>query len=589
MRGLSLTVGIVGLLWCSSLAAAEAGDVKALVAEVSNPNPDVAVDAIKALDRLGVRAKDAVPALTGALDSEHEAVKWNAARALGAIGAEARAAVPKLLEALDDESPQVRAYAAFALGMIGTAAEPATEKLIERAFDTEPLVRRAAIRALRWIGAPPEKTRPLFLKMLEEGDPAVVLPMLHSIAEEGERAVEAMRELLKDDKLAYWACVVLADIGEPAAAAVPELVDVLKNPEPEVRMQALLALAAIGAPSAPAVPEIVKRLEEDEFEAVRFSAAYSLGMIGQQDEDTTKALVAAARADQPILKAVSLWALGRLNPDNREVVQYAAKTLAESLTSEDAELRKVAARLLGEFDEHPEIIGPALIAAAQDSEPRVVGYALDALAALGPKILPKVTAALKDPGRRHFAVALVYRMGPAAAPAVPELVAVLSEPPADADDLLFRHRAQLALAAMGPEAAAATPVLIESLALEDEHVVGSASYALGRIGPTAAAAVPALEKRLADAEGTSGTAIVWALLQISAGDEQLEAKAVPMLTESLSHEEDLVRVEAAMALGQIASAAKPEIIERLQELAARDRSQRVRETAAAAVSKLKSK
>jgi len=141
-----------------------------------------------------------------------------------------------------------------------------------------------------------------------------------------------------------------------------------------------------------------------------------------KDEAATKALVTAARSDKPLLKAVSLWALARENPENLEVVEYAAKAMAAGLTSEDAELRTVAAKLLSHFGSHPEIVGPTLVAALQDLDPRVVGNALDALAAFGPKILPRVTGALKDPQRRHLAVALIYRLGPEAAPAVPAMI-----------------------------------------------------------------------------------------------------------------------------------------------------------------------
>ena len=109
--------------------------------------------------------------------------------------------------------------------------------------------------------------------MLESGDPATVLPTLQSIAEAGEVAMAPMREILKDEKLSYWACLVLAEMGEKAAPAVPELTDVLKHQDPDVRMQALITLGKIGSAAAPAVPAIVKLLESDEFEAVQFTAA----------------------------------------------------------------------------------------------------------------------------------------------------------------------------------------------------------------------------------------------------------------------------------------------------------------------------
>ena len=79
--------------------------------------------------------------------------------------------------------------------------------------------------------------------------------------------------------------------------------------------------------------------------------------------------------------------------------------------------------------------------------------------------------------------------------------------------------------------------------------------------------MPALEKRVQELDGACRTACVWALLQIRPGDQQLEAKALPLLIEALNHEQELVRVEAATCLGGMASAATPEIIAKLKELA----------------------
>lgn len=590
MRGFLMALGIVAVAWCSTLVAAEAPSVADLASAASATDPAVAIDAIDALGRLGPQAKDALPALLQALDSPDESVRWHAERTLGSIGPAATAAVPKLLAALDNPSALVKAYAAFALGQIGKDAEPAIEKLVERAFDADPLVRRAVLRAIHAIGAPLEKTRPLFLKILEEERPDVVLPMLHSLAEAGAQAVGPLCEVLKDSKACYWACVALQDIGPAAAAAVPQLIDVLSHQQPEVRMQALLALAAIGSASAPATPEIVKLLENDEFEAVRFSAAFALGAIGQKDQNATKALIAGARSDKPILRLVSVWVLARQNPDKPGLLERAAQMMAKGLVSEDAELRTVAAKLLAGFDGHAEIVGPALAAALTDSDPRVVEYALDALAALGPKILPRVSDALQDKARRHYATALIYRLGPQAAPVVPKLVEALSAAPTNDDDQLFRVHVQRALAAIGPAAAPALPELIKSLSSKNELVRVSACYALGKLGPAARDAVPVLEKQLGAHEAdTSDTVVVWALLQIQPGDQQLETKAVPLLVKSLGHGEEIVRTEAATALGNLAAAAQPEVLGRLKELATKDDSVRVREAAAEAVEKLEAR
>jgi len=563
--------------------------VDSLVAGIANPDPAAAVAAIDALDKIEPEPVAAVPALIQALSRDDETVRWHAARTLSDIGPGAAEAVPALIKALDDSSVKVQAYAAYALGSIGDPADAAVEKLIERAFDKDPLVRRAALRGIRLVGAPPEKTRPLFLKMLESSDRATILATLQSIAEAGDTAIESMRQILKDEKLCYWACLVLAEMGEKAAPAVPELTEVLKHQDPDVRMQALITLGTIGSAAAPAVPEIVKLLESDEFEAVRFSAAFALGAINHKDMAATKALVAAARSDKPILKVVSLWALAHQNPENLRVVRFAAMTLAAGLVSKDSELRAMSAKMLGQFGSHADIVGPALVAAMQDSDPRVVRHALDALATIGPKILPRVIEALKDNLRRHFAAALIYRLGPAAAPAVPAIIETLRVPPANEGDVMFRRQAQLALSAIGPEAKDAIPLLIESLASEDLEVRGTACYALGKMGPAAAEAVPELEKRLGELDGGMRTPFIWALMQIRPGDKELEAKAVPLLLEALKHENDLVRQEAATSLGQIGSAATPEVIARLKEMAEKDTDDDAREAAADAVKALESK
>ncbi len=589
MRRLTLYVVAAALLCCSSLAAGEAATVESLAGAVAGPDQTAALAAFDSLDKLGAEAKAAVPALIQALSNENEERRWRAARTLGAIGSEAQAAVPDLTKALDDPAKKVQAYAAFALGEIGKASEPAVEELIERAFDQDALVRRGALLAIRQIGAPPEKTRPLFLKMLEEGDPASVLPVLHTIADAGEIAVPPMRELLKDETMCYWACVVLRDMGEKASPAVPELIEVLSHKEPEVRMQALMALGAIGAAAAPAVPAIVKALESDEFDAVRFTAAFALGAVNSKEAEETKALVAAARSDKPMLRLVSLWTLARQNPDNVEVVRFAAEQLTAALKSDDADLRGMAARGLSQFGSHPDIVGPALLATLQDSNPAVVGHALGAIAALGPKILPKVIESLKDKTRRPFAAALIYRMGPQAAPTVPALIEALGEPPASENDVQFRRQAQLALAAIGPEAKDAVGVLIESLASDDREVRGTACYALGKMGPAAAAAVPALQQRLQAADGAAHTALIWSLLKIRPGDADLEKTVVPLLVQALNRQEELVRVEAAAALGGLAAAAEPSVVARLKELAEKDPSDQVREAAAEAVKKLEAK
>lgn len=563
---------------------AQDASVEALTAKVSNTDPQVALAALNDLERLGAGAKASVPAVIGALRSDDAQVRAEAGAVLAAIGPDAAAAVDALTAALADEVPEVRAYAAFALGQIGEAAEPAVETLLKAAFDTEPIVRRAAMRALRSLDRPGEADLPFIEKLLTEGDPSLIVQVLQSMSEYLQEGVPQLRAMLKKPTVAYWGAVLAADLGPKAAPAVPELTELLKHAEPEVRLQVLIALGEIGPPSASAVPEILNALTNDELTGVRFAAAFALGTIGRGGEEVNHALVEAARTDEPMLKMLSLWALARLNPEEERVVRYAADTIAAGLTSEDPYLRSASARALADFKGHPDIVAPALIDALDDADPAVVGNALDALATLGPVILDKLDDVLQQDELRHFVTRLIYRMGDRAASTVPALVEALKEEPENEDDVRFRAELQLALAGIGPAAAPAVPELIKSLSSKERDVRGTACYALGKIGDEAAAAVPELKRCVEELGPDDQLPFLWTLLKLQPNDRELGEKAVPLLTAALDSPDPLVRAEAADALGQLGESAKPALEALRQRM--QDPSREVRQAAETALQRL---
>lgn len=581
------------MLWLAALAAAvfpslsvRAADVplEKLVAAISGADAEAALQAIDAVDQRGEAAKIAVTALSRALSRPDVNIRWRAARALGAIGPAAAAAVPALTQALADEVPQVRAYAAFALGRIGKAAEPATEKLIVLVFDKEVLVRRAALRAMRQIGPPQEKTLPIVEKLLQETDRSLILPALETLAEAGKEAVPRLRVWLKNKTMAHWACVVLAELGPDAADAVPDLIPVLKAEEPETRLQALIALGNIGVGAQSAAPAVVELLEKDPFEGVRYAAVYALVQLGQRNEAVNAALAAAAEHKDPLLKLLGIWGLARLNPTDEQLARAATEAIVADLQSKNEQLRRAAARALCEFHGPPELVRPALLAALKDGDPEVVGHVLDALAALGPQALPKIENALQNKEVRHFATRVIHRLGANAAPAVPALVAALQQPVENEDDAMFRKEVQLSLAAIGPAAQPAVPELIKSLDADDQEIRGTACYALGKIGPDARDAARPLVQKIRQSDEVGKTAMVWALLQIVPRSERLVAFAAPLLIEALNSDREVVRAEAASALGDLGDPAKP-AVPRLKQLL-EDESPMVRKAAAAALKKL---
>ncbi len=525
-----------------------------------------------------------VPALVEQLSSADRSEARSALDQLSKLGEKAVPAIPALIDLLRSPDPQVAVYAATTLESIGPSAEPAAEALLETVFNENPAVRRAAIEALQAIDPDPEKMEPVLERLLLEGDATVIVPALETFAEFGEQAVPRVRDLLKRPDLAYWGVVLAGDIGPAAADAVPELIPLLDNPEHELRIKVLIALGEIGPKSAAAVPAIVQRLESDEIMGARYAAAFALGSIGAKTDEANRALVDAARGEERTLKKISLWALAKINPDQQRVVKYAAATLVAGLAADDPQVRRFAARALADFGEHADLVAPALVAMLKDADPEVVGNALDALASIGPKVVDRISGALKNPELRHFATRLLYRLGPEAAEAVPALTEALQEPVSDANDAAFRVETQMALAAIGPAAAPAVQELIKSLDSDDSDIRGTACYALGKIGAEAANAVGPLRDCLQHLDPAESGPVWWALLQIRPDDREIIQAIAPRLIAALEQPSALVRAEAAAALGNLGEDALPALprLKQLQE----DPDPMVREAAGQAVRKL---
>ena len=202
---------------------------------------------------------------------------------MGAHGEKAAEAVGPLTELLKDNSAKVRAHAACALGEIGAPAKPAVPALAELLKDPDETVRRQAVKAVMHIHPGPQVTIPLCVKLLEDSDPGVRVRVLNAVAEAGPKAVPGLIAALKNDKAAYWACLVLREIGPAAKDAVPALAEKLKDPRPEIRREAILALAAsmerCGAPAP--LPTDRRRLGD---EATPCATAATVSCLGPDIE-----------------------------------------------------------------------------------------------------------------------------------------------------------------------------------------------------------------------------------------------------------------------------------------------------------------
>ncbi len=580
-------VSLFGVLFCgctawdASFGQAAQQDVNQLISGLSSDKVEDRIKAIDAVTRLGPNAPSkVVPALSKIMTMADPESRWRAARALAAIGPGASESVPSLIEGLKHSDPLVRAYSAHALGKMGDAAKEAVGELVKRAVDKNRLVRREAREALLAINAPPEITLPLVLKVLEEAEPAAVVPALETLAEHGKEVLPRLMAALKDDKACYWACLVIGRMGPEAKEAVSQLRHCITKERPEIRIEAVLALASIGKDSRVAQDQVIEMLNHDAYDGVKIAAAFALGRFG--DEKAVPALEKATQGKDPVLKLTALWSLVQLKPTDEALMKRAVAAFAEGLQSENPTLRSVAATAFAETDIPAEISeAPLLNSLVEKIDQETIQRVMDAFVKRGKAVVPRVIRALDNPRRRPFALQILSRIGANASAAVPALIKLLDE----ADNAKIKRETILTLGAIGPAAAPALPKLLKLLKDADVETKYALTYAIGQLGPKAADANPQLLELVGSQDRFLRVSALWALLKVNPGDKEIGEYAVPHLINALSDSRPGVRAEMAGVLGELGPLAK-DAIGALQKLANTDPDALVRDVATEALVKI---
>jgi HEAT repeat protein len=514
-----------------------------------------------------------VDELVQAAKSGAEASRIKAIDQLAALGEKAADAVPSLTQLLTDGSANIRAHAAHALGNIGSAAKPAAAPLSNLLKDNDETVRRQAIKALTAIRPGPQIMIPLVTRIIEDSDPAVKVRILHAVSEAGPTAVPALIEALNNEKAAYWACLILREMGPEAKDAVPGLIAKLKDPRPEVRREAALALGAM-RDSASAATGAIAALLDDEHAAV--AATLALGEIGKVPAGSEAKIRTNAKGAEKLLSTISLWTLARVHPEDKALGREVAEQLVSRLGDQDPFVRVGAARALAALQLGPETMAPIMEKALANADETTAHHALDAIAALGPAAVPRLVDVLKHTKLRAQVAYALGQIGPPAAPATGDLVKLLSS-----SDTKTVTEAAVALAKIGPAAAASVPALTAALKQTDCPNPHAIAYALGKMGPAAAAAKPDLMILLGSKDQSVAVVAAWALTRIDPQSSETATKVVPTLIAGLSDPRPESRQMAAETLGGLKSAAKAAIP--ALEKAASDENRAVRDAASEAL------
>lgn len=290
-------------------------------------------------DAHNFREHETIPIIVRQLRHENPKVRCLAAQALGAAGHHARAAVPELIQALDDLSESrepgrvsVRFCVIVALSNIGAEAAPAVPKLLN-ILNTSPLDSGAVLNALGGIGTAHPNVVPMLITLMNES------PKL------GHRESAVFQ---------------LGRIGSEAKAAIPRLIEVLRQKEP-----------AEAKGPIPWPRDIILKVHHYRLQR---TVLHSLGLMGPAAKEAVPILTnfAAGRRIPDDLRGTALKSLERLGPLAKEAVPDLILMLKEGA---DVGAAIVA---IG------KVAVPALVQVLKQSEEGPAKKALYILARMGP-------------------------------------------------------------------------------------------------------------------------------------------------------------------------------------------------------------
>ncbi len=239
---------------------------------------------------------------------------------------------------------------------------------------------------------------PELQRVLASADPTARLQALHSLAQLGPRAADAIPRVtsLLDDPGPQYRAAAARALGQivrrPAAGTAAKLARTLDDPDPDVRLRAQEALHLIRPLAEECLPELVRILETPEARG-REEAARVVGEMGAPARGAVEALVLGLGDSRLAVREEAVGALGAVGPD----AAAAAPSLLARIDDPDLRWRVVDA--LGAIGPAARAAVPALTAALDDEHGDVRRLAARALGRIGPAArssVPRLVTALAD-------------------------------------------------------------------------------------------------------------------------------------------------------------------------------------------------
>ncbi|MBV7330795.1 HEAT repeat domain-containing protein [Chloroflexi bacterium TSY] len=394
-----------------------------------------------------------IATLKQSLNASDQSIRLNAALDLAKLGD--ADSIPALIEGFQADNLVTRLFhAGEALTELGDVAVPALTAALDADHET---VRVDAAYTLWKI----DSTRinellPVAIETLRSWDPTLTMdeqmrtPLLDAailIGEMGVNASEAIPVLTTmlqtpircDDPQAWvgdprpFLALLMTQVADSSDQVVDALIEALVAPDASLRWGAARALGELGFATTQAVPALTSRLtDEQEVEAVRVEAAYSLAVMGDPVEETLPALIQAVGSQDWWVRAFVARILGEMGSPLEHVEDAEETDWLDRAFYAQRTVRRVA---------QPEMhIVPVLARAMADRDYNVrrnAVYALSLIGARATEAIPLLMKAMRSRDVGPLAAEAIAQVGEASLPALLQAL--------DEGDDLTRRRAAYAL------------------------------------------------------------------------------------------------------------------------------------------------
>jgi HEAT repeat protein len=201
-------------------------------------------------------------------------------------------------------------------------AEESREALIKELRNGSLKARLVAIGKVEQMKELPPEFLPVLVELIQykfdsssEGAAAFSFVLKHKatlmLANAGEAALPALRQLMKNDDARWKAVEVLQRMGVRALPALPELIDALGDKNGSVRYFAAKAIMQFGPAGKAAVPALIQHINDPHDSAREFSIQ-ALGEIGAAAEPALPALAKVAKHEWSLTQSYAEGAIKQI-------------------------------------------------------------------------------------------------------------------------------------------------------------------------------------------------------------------------------------------------------------------------------------